>query len=158
MQIYQNMLSLNCGKIFQIELPNELSKYNPPINLASLKVCTRNIEKSCILINYSQNLAFSIFDFNPELILFYRLIRKSDDTGRISILEQWKYMASEVIPTIVQEVNTIEPLVLNYCDCLDNHCFEESVTYIFQITEVITQNTTYHILDQEISGIISCRE
>lgn len=155
MQAYQNMPSLDCGEIYNVKLPKELTKANPPINLASVKVYTRNIKEPCVLINYSQNLAFSIFGVNPILSLVYRLIRESGQTGNIRILEQWNYKASEVIPTNVQELNTIEPLVLNFCDCLGIHCDEESFTYVLQMTEVITQNATYSISNQEISGIVS---
>ncbi len=158
MQVYQNIPSLYCGKIYKVNLPDELTIDCPPINLASIKVNIRNIKKPCVLINYSQNLSFSILDFNPILCLVFRLIRESNHTGNLSILEQWNYKASEVIPTIVQEVNTIEPLVLNFCDCLISHCDEECFTYIVQITEIITQNTTYNISNQEISGIVCSGE
>lgn len=155
MQLYYDVPVLNCGKVFDIDLPDELTENDPPINLAKVKVNTRNIKMPCVLINYSQNLEFEILDFNPTLSIVYRLIRKNNYTKNIIVLEDWNYRAAEVIPTTVQEVKTIEPLVLNFCDCLANKC-DESFTYILQIVEIITENTSFNITNQEISAIINC--
>lgn len=151
---YQNKPFLSCGRIYNVYLPDGLKKDDPPINLASVAVNARNIKKPCILINYSQNLAFAIYNFNPVLSLVYRLLRKAVDTGHITILDQWTYLASEVLPTNVQEVVTIEPLVLNFCDFLDTHYNEKIFTYTVQISEITTQNATFNISNQEISGIV----
>lgn len=154
MQIYYSMPVLNCGKIYEVDLPNYLTKNNRPINLAKVKVDTRIIKMPCVLVNYSQNFEFEFLGFNPTLNIIYRLIRISNQTRYIRVLEHWNYRVSEVIPITVQGVNTIEPLVLNFCDCLANNC-DDTFTYILQITEIVTKNTTFNILDQEISGIVS---
>lgn len=154
MLIYSFMPVLYCGRINEVDLPNELTEKDKPINLAEVKVNTRNMKMPCVLINYSQNLAFEFSDFNPKLSIVYRLIRKSNHTGSRKVLESWNYRVSEVIPTIVQEVNTIEPLVLNFCDCLSNS-YNKAFTYILQIAEIITDNTTFNITNQEMSAIVS---
>lgn len=154
MQVYSGRAFLNCGKVCKDSFPNELTKNNKPINLALVKVDTRNIEKPHALINYSQNLEFEIGGFNPKLSIVYRLIRKSNHKGRTRVLECWNYKVSEVIPTTVQAVNTIEPLVLNFCDCLGDSC-DNSFTYILQIVEIITENTCFNITNQEMSAIVS---
>lgn len=38
----------------------------------------------------------------------------------------------------------IQPLVLNFCDCLDHH-HDESFTYILQLTDITLHHTTLTI-------------
>lgn len=158
MQANSGVPFLNCGKVFKVNLPNGLTGNDPPINLAAVKVNIRNIEKPCILFNYSQNLELEVFDFNPILSIVYRLVRRSNHSGKVRVLEEWNFKASEIIPTAVEEdIITIEPLVVNFCDCLDDHS-DESFTYILQIREIIQNNTNFTISNQEISAIASCGE
>ncbi|KAB3532939.1 DUF4489 domain-containing protein [Alkaliphilus pronyensis] len=145
---------LNCGKIYKNSFSSKLIKNNLPINLASVQVNTRNIKNPYVLINYSQNLEFEFGGFNPVISIVYRLILRSNYTGDIKVLECWNYRASEVIPTTVQEFNTIEPLVVNFCDYLGDSC-NNSFTYILQIAETVTQNTSFNISNQEMSAIVS---
>ncbi|CAH2213898.1 DUF4489 domain-containing protein [Tepidibacter aestuarii] len=154
MKVCSGMPFLNCGKVFKDSFPNYLTPNNKPINLALVKVDTRNIKNPHVLINYSQNLEFEIGGFNPKLSIAYRLIRKSNHTERTRVLECWNYKASEVIPTTVQELSTIEPLVLNFCDCLGDSC-DSSFIYILQIVEIITENTSFNITNQEMSAIVN---
>ncbi len=154
MHVCLGMPFLNCGKICKDNFPNDLTPNKKPINLSLVKVDTRNIESPHVLINYSQNLEFEIGGFNPKLSIVYRLIRKSNHTERKRVLQYWNYKASEVIPTTVQELKTIEPLVLNFCDCLDDS-FDSSFTYILQIVEIIAENTSFNITNQEMSAIVN---
>lgn len=154
MQVYLDRTFLNCGRVCEDSFPNELTKNDKPINLALVKVDTGNMEKPHVLINYSQNLEFEIGGFNPKLSIVYRLIRKSNHKWGTTVLECWNYKVAEVIPTTVQSVNTIEPLVLNFCDCLDDS-FDNSFTYILQIVEIITENTSFNITNQEMYSIVS---
>ncbi|RBW67899.1 DUF4489 domain-containing protein [Bacillus taeanensis] len=153
----QTIPFLNCGKVFKVNLPKKLMNNDPPINLAAVKVNPRNIEMPCVLFNYSQILEFEIFGLNPSLSIVYRLVRKSNHTGKIKVLEKWTYKASEIFPTVVQNIKSIEPLVLNFCDCLDDRS-NKSFTYIVQIEEIIVNNATFNITNQEISAIVSCGE
>lgn len=153
MQICNAMPVLYCGRISNTPLPNTLTKNNHPITVAEVKVSTRNIIIPSILINYSQNLEFHIKDFNPTLSIVYRLVRKLNYTGSRKILERWNYKVSEVIPTTVEEIITIEPLVLNYCDCLESNS-NKSFTYLLQIEKIVARNTSFNISNQEISGIV----
>ena len=146
---------LNCGKIRKVKLPAKLTKHDKAINLAEVSVNLRKAKAPCILLNYSQILEFNIFDSNPLLKIVYRLVCQSHTTGRSRILEEWTFKAAEVVPTNVQQnINTIEPLVLNYCDCLDDRC-EQSFTYIVQLAEIDSNNTTFRITTQDISAIVS---
>lgn len=154
MQVCSGTPFLSCGKVCKYSFSNYLIKNSKPINLALVKVDTRNIENPHILINYSQNLEFEIGEFNPKLSIVYRLIRKSNHTEYTRVLECWNYKASEVIPTTVEAVNTIEPLVLNFCDCLGDSC-DNSFTYILQIVEIITENTSFNITNQEMYAIVN---
>ncbi|MBM7616048.1 DUF4489 domain-containing protein [Alkaliphilus hydrothermalis] len=152
---YAGQPILNCGKVRVVDIPYELTPYEPPIDLAEVKMNTGDIQSPCVVINYSQNLEFTFEDLNPVLSIVYRLVRRSNPTGNLIVLNEWNYRVSEVIPTTVQNVDTTEPLVINYCDCLDDNC-GKSFTYILQIAEIVTENTSFNISNQEISGIVSC--
>jgi hypothetical protein len=149
---------LKCGKVFNVKVPNRITKKDLPIVLAAVSVNTKNIQMPCVLVNYSQVLQFDIFDFNPSLSIVYRLVRQSNRTGKPKLLEEWNFRASEIFPTRVRgDINTIEPLVLNFCDCLENDN-EDSFTYIVQIADIASNNAAFRITNQEISAIASCGE
>ena len=157
MQRCFDMSTLTCGIVHELNLPNMVTTFDQPLNLAEVSVNVRNIKNPCVLFNYSQNFAFAFFDFNPTISVVYRLVRKSNCNESEVILEEWNYRVSEVIPTTVDDINTIEPLVLNFCDCLKNNQ-HESYTYIVQLAELVLENTTFNIINQEISAIVSCGE
>ena len=158
MQTNLSMPFLNCGKVFKVNLPKELTNNESPINLAAVKVNTRKIEMPCILVNYSQNLEFEVSGLNPTLSILYRLVRRSNYTRKVRVLEEWNFRGSEIFPTVVQDdISTIEPLVLNFCDCLEDNS-DEPLIYILQIKEIVTNNTTFNITNQEISAIASSGE
>ena len=140
---------LKCGQI--IDNDNQ-ETYTFPIDLAKVNVSIKENMSYVILINYSQNLEFTFENENPILSIQYQLIRKSQN--EIKVLEVWTYKVEEVIPTQVMEVDTIEPLILNYCDEVKN-LYQRDIEYIVQIKDVVTQNTSFEISNQELSAIIT---
>jgi hypothetical protein len=146
--------SLKCGKVFNVILSNDLTNYDLPITLAKVKVKTGKIVSPCILLNYSSVLETAVAGFNPILNVVYRLVRRSHRTGKTKILEEWNLSAAELIPTTVQGSLSIEPLVLNFCDCQASHS-DESFTYILQLTNITLNNMTLAFTNQQFSAIVS---
>lgn len=144
---------LTCGKVFNVDLSNEFAN-NEPIILAKVKINTRRIKYPCILINYSSNTEIGIFNFNPIISVVFRLVRKNNQTGQEKVLEDWNLSASEIIPTPVTENTTIQPLILNFTDCLEGK-HDKSFTYILQIADITLNDTTLIITNQEFSAIVS---
>ena len=145
---------LECGNVFDIKSPLKLAKIEEPITIAKVKVNPQNLKMPCVLLNYSQNLSFQTTGFNATLIIVYRLVRTSTKSKK-AVLEEWTYQLAENIPTPVPDTSTIEPLILNFCDCLSDHNCGE-LTYEYQIASVTTNNTTFDISKQEVSAIVSC--
>lgn len=147
-----NIPYMTCGTIvengiFFSSVPNDR-----PINLAYVNVIIEDFEYLKVLINYSQNLEFEFGGENPELEMTYRLSRKNNSTGEVKVLEDFQYRVRENIGTDVTPLNTIEPLVLNYCDSVDENA---SFTYRVQLIDIVSKNTSFAITDREISAIVN---
>ncbi|MDP5276736.1 DUF4489 domain-containing protein [Chengkuizengella axinellae] len=147
--------TLKCGKIFSVNLPSELTINDPPIDLAQVKVNIENLKKPCVQLNYSQNIQFEVYGLNPSFSIVYRLVRTNGKTDGTIFLEEWSLTFSEVYATTIPNINTIEPLVVNYCDCI---CVKgvESFTYTLQLAKVTTTNCNYNITNEVISAIAIC--
>lgn len=122
--------------------------------LAYLVVEEGCFETSKVLINYSQNFSFTLDGFNPRLETNYLLKRTNLNTGEEIILETWTYQVSEVIPTEVAPITSIEPLVLNYCDTLcgrrgSHWCYE------VELVPIEEQNTSFTIVPKSFVAIVS---
>jgi hypothetical protein len=150
---YSSYPFLTCGKVYNADLPNEFTS-NKSIILAKVKINTRGIKKPGALLNYSANTEIVILGANPIISVVFQLVRKNNQTGKKKVLEDWNLSASEVIPTPATENNTIQPLVLNFCDFLD-HYHDESFTYILQLTDITLHHTALTITKQEFSAIVS---
>ena len=147
--------TLTCGKVFDVNLPTELTMNDPPIDLADVTVNVGNLKKPCVQFNYSQIIGFKTFGVDPSLNIVYRLIRTDNKTDETTLLEEWNLRGSEVFPTTTPEIDTIEPLVLNFCECFSNKSVKR-LTYTLQLVEVTTTNSTYNITNEEISAISIC--
>ncbi|MGM7684821.1 DUF4489 domain-containing protein [Cytobacillus sp. Hm23] len=143
---------LQCGKVFDVSFPEELTKSDPPIDLAKVNIKIKGIKNPNIIFNYSQIIEFQNFGLNPIISITYRLIRTCNKKKQVKKLDEWNLLVSNVFPTTIPKINTIEPLVLNFCDCLSG-IQSERLIYTLQIVEVITNNSTYNITNEEISAI-----
>ncbi|NRD78103.1 DUF4489 domain-containing protein [Bacillus sp. BRMEA1] len=145
--------SLTCGDVVNVHVPNRITKL--PIRLAHLQVNTDRMKKPCILINYSSMFEVRIasgFGFNGTIS--FQLIRKSRRTGQTKVLEEWTVNLIQVISTRSSELIMVQPFVLSYCDCLDNH-YGESFTYEVQISEYSVTNIAASIFNPVFSAIVS---
>lgn len=144
----------NCGQVRKTNLPKQLTKNDPPITLAQVTADIGDLRKPCVLFNYSQILSFRLNGPNPVISLTYRLTRSSDHVDPIT-LEEWTFKGQEIIPSPAPTLNTIEPLVANFCDCKLSPSNDPFI-YKFQLVEVTTNNAIYDISNQEISAITIC--
>ncbi|MGM7701513.1 DUF4489 domain-containing protein [Pseudalkalibacillus sp. Hm43] len=143
---------LNCGRIRRVKFPQQLSMDDPPVTLAEVAVNTGKVNLPSVLFNYSQVLSFQTTGANLDLTITYRLIRISRASKTVKNLEEWTFRGAEIIPTDVPDLDTIEPLVVNFCDTgLEK---DQSFVYRFQLAEVITNNARYRISDQVITAIV----
>lgn len=147
--------TLTCGEVSNVHLSNELTEKDRPITLATVQVHTDKIKRPCVLINSSSLQEIITFGSNPTLSLVFRLVRFSHRIQKRKILEEWTLSAAELLPTPI-EVDTlsIQPLVLNFCDCL-NEGHDTSFTYLLQLAAVDLNNIKVDITNQEFSAIVS---
>ncbi|MCF6137432.1 DUF4489 domain-containing protein [Pseudalkalibacillus berkeleyi] len=145
----------NCGQVRKTNLPKQLTKNDPPITLAKVTADIGSLRNPCVLFNYSQFISFRLNGPNPIISLTYRLTRTSPVSEEPIILEEWIFKGKEVIPTPAPPLNTIEPLVTNFCDCNVPRS-NDLLTYTFQLVEVTTNNAIYDISNQEVSAIMIC--
>ncbi|MCA0987452.1 hypothetical protein [Guptibacillus algicola] len=71
---------------------------------------------------------------NPKLRICYRLVRTADDA---QILQEWEFLYDSTARVGFGDLNTIQPTVLNVCDCLKKG-FRGKLTYELQIVEIET--------------------
>lgn len=143
---------LNCGRIRRVNFPQQLSMDDPPVTLAEVAVNTGKVSLPSVLFNYSQVLSFQTTGANLDLTITYRLIRISHSSKTVRNLEEWTFRGAEIFPTQVPDLDTIEPLVVNFCDT--NLEMNQTFVYRFQLAEVITNNARYKISDQVITAIV----
>ncbi|MCA0987454.1 DUF4489 domain-containing protein [Guptibacillus algicola] len=143
--------TLSCGEILRRKLPDELSRKNPPITLGKVSINPRTVFSPCVLFNYSLNITFVTESVEPIISLVFQLAKTSKRTKKTVILEEWNFKGAEIIPTDVQNMKTIEPIDFNVCDCDE---FSGPVLYRMQLAEIITNNASFSIDDEEISAIV----
>ncbi|WP_432663214.1 hypothetical protein R9X47_21875 [Wukongibacter baidiensis] len=139
-----------CGEIFDPTLPNQLTRQEPPIKLATLHVQKQNNVKTNVEVNLSCTVDTIFCEPETLVRLIFRLLRVNNRTTEI--LETWEWSTS-IIAVISEDAaessgfslstENREPLVINFCDELDPYkkgCF----TYIFQLIEVTTLPGSYY--------------
>ena len=105
-------LLLFCGQggMAQFSSPDD-----PPVNIGSVTVDTRNLCSPIVKIKFSSTVNLSGIDTAPEALLTFRLFRVCDG-GVALALNSWVY-------EVFQINNISEPLTLNtsfgfiFCDC-----------------------------------------
>ncbi|MBH0229683.1 hypothetical protein [Halobacillus yeomjeoni] len=142
---------ITCGKVSENTLPAHRSVNEGPIVLAELKVHSRHPQPH-VLFNYSQNLSYQVLGENPEIQLTYQLVKTPYKRDPV-LLETWNFGVSLVFPADVSDLNTVEPLVLNYCDHTDITP-QTQIHYSFQLSETKTNHASFEVLSQTASAII----
>lgn len=128
---------VKCGKVFNTVLPLQLKPYESPLVLGEVTVNPRKVKDPCVLLQFAQFNRFLVLGLSPKIYILYRLVRESSRTACPQILQTWEF---EVDIAAVGDLDTSQPNVFNYCDCLG--CSEsEEVTYRFEIAEIETTNT-----------------
>jgi len=143
---------LTCGRVFDPDLPNELDASEPPIILAEVTVNPKY--KACVLIKFSEFINFIILRINPKINIIYRLVREISKQGYPQILEEWEFEFESAEVLEVANLETSQPTVLNYCDCLECSCSEQ-ITYRVEIVLIKTNNVqNYGITNKSIAATV----
>lgn len=157
MHIKCNLPHVTCGRVFQPELVMELDASEPPIVLAELTVNTKYIQKPCVFIKFSEFIHFTILGINPKLDIFYRLISKDEKSIDAQILQEWEFLFESTNVSEIANVDTNQPTVLNYCDCLDPSV-GHVLTYKIEVIGIDTNNVReYSITNKSITATVMSR-
>ena len=128
---------VKCGKVVNGDLPLQLAPNEPPIVLGDVTVNQRLVKDPCVLLQFAQFNRFLVLGLRPQIYILYRLVRESSRQAYPQILQTWEF---EVDIASVGDLDTTQPNVFSYCDCLG--CSEsDEVTYRFEIAEIKTTNT-----------------
>jgi hypothetical protein len=146
---------LECGKIFDPNLPSKLSTNNTPVKLAEVTIDTRCLSKPCVKIEYSSIITtLALSGSSNTLSLKFRLSKKCKDEEEIT-LKEWDFKKSSM-DSGEEDIKSFTVIFCECLDCLDKECF----TYIMQLVEVIPSNAnevTYKINDKDILALGVCK-
>ncbi|WP_181833259.1 DUF4489 domain-containing protein [Bacillus taeanensis] len=137
---------VKCGKVFNPVLPLQLSKEDPPVVLTQLTINTEKISKPCILINFSCFIT-SILKEERFNDLVFRLVRMCTDHSNTEVLQEWPFRRA-----FVNNTNIKEPLVFNFCDCL-NTDNDRCCTYTIELIKAkLSDNSSYNITQKSMTA------
>lgn len=145
---------VKCGKVFEPELPDQLRPYEPSILLAEVRVNPKKRSRPCILVKYSEFITLSFLGLNPKLTLTYRLVRETNSNEKAQILEEWDFGFDSLEVFEVTTVDTNQPTVLTFCDCLDDE-MDEDIIYKLEIVQIDTNSVkNFAITNQLITATV----
>ncbi|KAB3532172.1 DUF4489 domain-containing protein [Alkaliphilus serpentinus] len=145
---------VKCGKIYQIDLPYRLDESEPPIVLAEVNVNTKDIPMPCILVKFSEFINFTLLGLNPKFNIIYRLVREDRYLSYPQILKEWEFEFESSEMLEIANVDTNQPTVLDYCDCLDRYT-SGRITYRLEIVQIETNNvTSYGLTNKSFTAIV----
>lgn len=146
---------VKCGKVYQTDLPNKLDASEPPIVLAEVNVNTKHIPRPYILVKFSEFINFTLVGLNPKLNILYRLVRKDGYSKYAQILQEWEFEFESSEMLEIANVDTNQPTVLNYCDCLDKY-ISNRIIYRLEIVQIETNNVkSYGLTNKSITATVT---
>ncbi|WP_349408512.1 DUF4489 domain-containing protein [Pseudalkalibacillus sp. SCS-8] len=149
---------LKRGRTFNPVLPDQLARSEPPIVLAEVTVDVSDLDRPCVLVKFSEFIQFSLLGLNPKLDIFYRLVRKTNQPEDAQILQEWEFLFEAAQVTEIANLDTNQPTVLNFCDCLED-LHTDSLTYSLEIVEIVTNSVkSYSIMNKSLSATVICEE
>ncbi|MDP5276735.1 DUF4489 domain-containing protein [Chengkuizengella axinellae] len=130
---------IKSGKVFQPVLPLQLSQDDPLVALTQVSVNANEIDKPCILINFSGFMTTFLREERYGEFIF-SLKRFCLNTSHSETLIEWPFTRA-----FVNDTNIKEPIVYNYCDCLSEkngfYAYQFGLTYI-KLSEKSSFNIT----------------
>lgn len=132
---------VKCGAVFNPVLPLQLNKNDQPVILTQLTINIKKNSNTCILVNFSSFITSILkeADFND---LTFRLV-KTCSNSTTEVLREWPFRRA-----FVNDTNIKEPLVYNFCECL-NSKFDMCCTYTIELVEVNLSNNSYYNITQK---------
>ncbi|CAH2213900.1 DUF4489 domain-containing protein [Tepidibacter aestuarii] len=145
---------IKCGEVYQTELPNNLEKSEPPIVLAEVNVNTKYIPRPFVLVKFSEFINFTLLGLNPKLNITYRLVRKDVCSEYAQILQEWEFGLESLEMLEIANLDTNQPTVLSYCDCLDEN-ISNRIIYRLEIIQIETNNVkSYGLNNKSITATV----
>lgn len=143
---------IKCGRVFNPVLPTYLNNEDEPVVLSELIVDTEMNDHICVLINFS-SFVTSILREGRFNNLTFRLVKTCSDFTT-KVLQEWPFRRA-----FVNDTNIKEPLVYNYCECLNSEpssCqFNRFCTYTLQLIEVeLSKESSYNISEKSMTAQI----
>lgn len=145
---------VKCGEVYHTKLPNKLDESEPPIVLAEVNVNTKHISRLCVLIKFSEFIHFALLGLNPKLYIVYRLARQDGCSEHAQILQEWEFEFESSDKVEIANIDTNQPTVLNYCDCLDK-CISHGIIYRLEIIRIQTNNVkSFGLTNESITATL----
>lgn len=145
---------IKCGKVYKTELPDNLDKSEPPIVLAEISINTKYIPRAFVLVKFSTFINFTLLGLNPKLNITYRLVRKNVCSEHAQILQEWEFGFASLDTLEIANLDTNQPTVLSYCDCLDKYT-SNRIIYRLEIVQIETNNVkSYGLNNKSITATV----
>lgn len=153
-KIYRNdkyaIFFAECGRVYNPVLPLHLNKKEKPVKLTQVSFDIRETYKACILINFS-GFVTSVLREERFDDLTFRLVKTVDHANEV-ILKEWPFRRA-----FVNDTNIIEPVVYNFCECIDARG-DKNYTYTIELVEVKLSEESYYIISQKsMTAQIYCK-
>lgn len=135
-----------CGRVFNPVLPTRLTVNDPPIVLTQVSVRSEVVKNPCVMVNFSGFLT-SILRNADFSNLTFRLVRSRMDSSGRKVLQTWPFLRE-----FVSDTNIKEPIVFNFCDCLDDKS-DSAILYTFELIEAtLSQQSSYNITQKSMTA------
>lgn len=140
---------VKCARVFDPVLPIQLSKENQPVVLAQLTIIIEKNYSTSILVNFSSFIT-SILKEGRFNDLTFRLVKTYTDSAT-EVLKEWSFRRA-----FVNDTNIKEPLVYNYCECL-NSKFNTCCTYAIELVKAeLSEKSSYNISQKSMTAQVYC--
>ncbi|WP_458025798.1 DUF4489 domain-containing protein [Pseudalkalibacillus sp. Hm43] len=136
-----------CGRVFNPVLPLRLSVSDPPVVLTQVTVRPEVVKKPCVLVNFSGFLTSILRNADFSNLTFRLVKSRTDGSGR-KVLQTWPFLRE-----FVSDTNIKEPIVFNFCDCLDDVKADAEILYTFELIEAtLSQQSSYNITQKSMTA------
>ncbi len=133
-----------CGKSFNPVLPLRLTANEPPVVLTQVSVRPEAVKNPCVLVNFSGFLTSILRNADFSNLTFRLVKSRTDGSGR-TVLQTWPFLRE-----FVSDTNIKEPIVFNFCDCLDDKA-DAAILYTFELIEVaLSRQSSYNITQKSM--------
>ncbi|MDP5276734.1 DUF4489 domain-containing protein [Chengkuizengella axinellae] len=145
---------IKVGAVFNPDLPYELDGSDSPIILGEVTVHPERVENACVFIKFSEFINFTLLGLNPLIQISYRLVKETNKLVYPQILEEWDFQFESNDILEVANIETNQPTVLSFCDCLKVE-YTEAITYRIEVVYIKTNHVkSFGITNKSITATV----